>query len=286
MGKAGDLVSPAFYIEISVIRNRQVKLMVFLNRYFKMKCCAGIERILKALNFIIILLPINLTAQQTITNSSNEISELYNWAENSYPINDEYINGFIYPVPKIRILGDPYFNSMDWSTGILFINGKTYSNIFMKYDIIIDELILKVKTELNVERLIAINKSQVDSFKIGSSLFVNSGNLFPNENRNTYFEKIYKGRLSLYRQFQKTFIEMYNSSSPEGKFSTQKSYIYLYSNQNFTSVNNTKSFFAFFDKTEHDKIRKFLKSKNISYKKMTVPQMIDLMDFCNSNISQ
>jgi hypothetical protein len=215
-----------------------------------------------------------------------EISELYKFAENSYPINDEYINGFIYPVPKIGILGDPYFNSMDWSTGTLFINGKTYPNIFMKYDIIIDELVIKVKTELSVERLIAINKSQVDSFLIGSALFVNSRNLFPNENKNTYYEKIYQGRLSLYRQFQKTFIEMYNSSSPNGKFSTQKSYSYIFSNQKLTGVNNTKSFFACFEKAEHDKIRKFLKSKNISYKKMTVPQMIDLMDFCNSNISR
>lgn len=241
--------------------------------------------ILKTLILLSFIIPSNLLAQQTNNNSLKEITELYKIAESRYPINDEYINGFIYPVPKIRILGDPYFNSMDWSTGTLFINGKTYSNIFMRYDIIIDELIIKVKTELSVERLIAINKSQVDSFLIGSSLFVNSRNLFPDENKNTYYEKIYQGRLSLYRQFQKTFIEMYNSSSPEGKFSTQKSYSYIFSNQKLTGVNNTKSFFACFHKVEHDKIKKFLKSRNISYKKMTVPQMIDLMDFCNSNIS-
>lgn len=245
----------------------------------------GMCRFFLALNVIIILLPFNLSAQQTITNSPKEITDLYNLAESSYPINDEYINGFIYPVPKIRILGDPYFNGLDWSSGTLFINGKTYPGIFMRYDIIIDELIIKVKNELGVERLIAINKSQVDSFKIASSLFVNSENLFPNENQNTYFEKIYQGRLSLYRKFQKTFIEMYNSSSPEGKFSSQKSNSYIFFNQKLTEVNNTKSFFSCFDKVEHDKIRKFLKSNKINYKKMTVPQMIDLMDFCNSNIS-
>ncbi|HRX12499.1 MAG TPA: hypothetical protein P5210_12655, partial [Draconibacterium sp.] len=222
----------------------------------------------------------------TTTNSSGELTKLFNLAESSYPINDEYINGFIYPVPKVRILGDPYFNTKEWVEGSLFINGRTYSGIFMKYDLIIDELIIKVKTELNIERLLAINKSQVDSFKIGSSLFVNSGILFENENRNTYYEKIYRGKLSVYRQFQKTFIEMYNSSSPEGKFSAQKSNIYILQNNEFTNINSAKSFFACFDKPEQEKIRRYLKSKNITYKKMTDSQMIDLMDFCNTNISQ
>lgn len=260
--------------------------MIFSDIYKKTKFCTFAKLIFKALILIFFIVPFNLIAQQTSNNTLKEITELYKFAENNYPINDEYINGFIYPVPKIGIPGDPYYNSMDWSAGTLFINGKTYSSIFMKYDIIIDELIIKVKTELSVERLIAINKSQVDSFLIGSVLFVNSRNLFPNENKNTYYEKIYQGKLSLYRQFQKTFIEMYNSSSPNGKFSTQKSFSYIFSNQKLTAVNNTKSFFACFEKAEHDKIRKFLKSENISYKKMTVPQMIDLMDFCNSNISR
>ena len=244
------------------------------------------KMVFKMLILIFITIPLNLLAQQTSTNSSGELTELFNLAESSYPINDEYINGFIYPVPKVRILGNPYFNTKEWVEGSLFINGRTYSGIFMKYDLIIDELIIKVKTELNIERLLAINKSQVDSFKIGSSLFVNSGILFENENRNTYYEKIYKGKLSVYRQFQKTFIEMYNSSSPEGKFSAQKSNIYILQNNEFTNINSAKSFFACFDKPEQEKIRRYLKSKNITYKKMTDSQMIDLMNFCNTNISQ
>jgi len=244
------------------------------------------KMVFKMLILIFITIPLNLLAQQTTTNSSGELTKLFNLAESSYPINDEYINGFIYPVPKVRILGDPYFNTKEWVEGSLFINGRTYSGIFMKYDLIIDELIIKVKTELNIERLLAINKSQVDSFKIGSSLFVNSGILFENENRNTYYEKIYRGKLSVYRQFQKTFIEMYNSSSPEGKFSAQKSNIYILQNNEFTNINSAKSFFACFDKPEQEKIRRYLKSKNITYKKMTDSQMIDLMNFCNTNISQ
>ena len=244
------------------------------------------KMVFKMLILIFITIPLNLLAQQTTTNSSGELTKLFNLAESSYPINDEYINGFIYPVPKVRILGNPYFNTKEWVEGSLFINGRTYSGIFMKYDLIIDELIIKVKTELNIERLLAINKSQVDSFKIGSSLFVNSGILFENENRNTYYEKIYRGKLSVYRQFQKTFIEMYNSSSPEGKFSAQKSNIYILQNNEFTNINSAKSFFACFDKPEQEKIRRYLKSKNITYKKMTDSQMIDLMNFCNTNISQ
>ncbi len=281
MGKAGDLVSPAFYFKFYVYQSRGVLLMFFFINYIKLECFAATKMAFKVLILIFIIVPFNLLAQQTVSNSSNQIAVLYNLAESRYPINDEYINGFIYPVPKIRILGDPYYNSQDWREGTLFINGKTYSGIFMKYDIIIDELIIKVKTELNIERLLAINKSQVDSFKIGFSLFVNSRNLFPNENKNTYYEKIYQGRLSLYRQFQKTFIEMYNSSSPEGKFSTQKSNTYIFDNQKLTSVNNEKSFLSCFEKNEQDRIKKYLKSNSISYKKMSVPQMIDLMDFCN-----
>jgi hypothetical protein len=235
--------------------------------------------------FVYLFFPQHILAQYNHKDLQPEIVELYNFAEDKYPTNDEFVNGCIYPLPNSKILGDPYFGNNEWHEGILFINGKEYPKIMLKYDITINELIIKAKVKENIERLITINKSQIDSFRIGTSLFINSRKLFPNDEINTYYEQVYPGKLSVYRQYQKNFIDMFSSSSPEGKFSSQKVDTYLYSDQNLTSINKFTSFLAYFEKPDRDKIKKYLKSNNINYKKMTDLQIIGLMEFCNSNIS-
>lgn len=225
-------------------------------------------------------------AQGYYRNSPAEIAELYNLCESKYPVNDEFINGCIYPLPNNKILGDPYFKSVDWQSGSLYINGRHYPNIMLKYDLIIDELIIKTRVQENIERLISLNKSQIDSFYIGTSLFVNSQNIFQNENVNTYYEKVFSGSLEVYKHYQKTFIDMFSNSSPDGKFSSQKSNTYLFDYNKLTNINSTKSFLACFEKTDQDRIKKFLKSNNINYKKISDLQISALLEFCTTTISK
>jgi hypothetical protein len=240
----------------------------------------------KELILIFTIFPISIVAQESIESTASDISELYNLSQSYYSTNDEYINGFIYPVPNTRILGDPYLNNTEWNEGTLFINGKSYSHLSAKYDLIIDELIIKVKTGQNIERLLAVNKSQIDSFIIHSSLFISSRNLFQDENKNTYYEKICNGKLAVYRHYEKNFIDLYNNNSPLGKYSSQKSTIYFIDNKKLINISNTRLFLNYFEKTEQEKIKKYLKVSKINYNKISKSQLVELMEYCETIISR
>ena len=244
-----------------------------------------IKTCFKSFIFILIILPIKVIAQEGFLNSQQAIAELYRVGERYYSLNDEFINGFVYPVPNTRILGDPYLNKTEWSEGILFINRKSYSQLSVKYDLIIDDLIIKVKTDQNMERLIAVNKSQIDSFIIHTSLFLNSRILFPDKIQNTFYEKISDGKLAVYNHYEKNFIDLYSSSSPFGKFSSQKSNTYLFDNNELIYINNKKSFLDCFKKSEQEKIRKYLKVNKINYNKISSSQMAELISYCATIIS-
>ncbi len=233
----------------------------------------------------LVIFQINLRAQTRVANSLSEIEKLYVLSEQKYPLNDEFMNGCIYPLPNFRILGDPYFNGNEWISATLFINGKAYPEISLKYDIIIDELIIKSKQEDKLERLIAINKSQVDSFQIDSHFFVNSKNLFPGEKENTYYQRVYKGKYSAYKKYQKSFIDMYSNSAPAGKFSSQKSSTFLFNGETLTGIRNTKSFLDCFEKTSHAELKRFIKSNDISFKNISDSELAELMKFSISLIS-
>jgi hypothetical protein len=251
-----------------------------------MKILKSIRTYFNMLILIFIIFSISITAQESFKSSPSEIAELYNLSQSYYSVNDEFINGFIYPVPNTRILGDPYFNNSNWSDGTIFINGKTYSLLSVKYDLIIDELIIKYKTEQNIERLLAVNKSQIDSFIIHSSLFLSSRNLFPDENKNTYYEKIYDGKLAVYKHYEKKFIDLYNNNSPLGKYSSQKSATYFFDNEKLTNISNSRLFLNYFEKTEQEKIKKYLKVNKINYNKISSSQLAELISYCATIISR
>ncbi len=239
-----------------------------------------IIKFITGLIFMCLAFPSFVKAQSAIPDLKSVINELYNISKTLYPANDEYVNGFLYPVSNSRIIGDPYFETTDWFEATLFINNRYYPQISIKYNLIVDEIIIKTKTEQKIERIIVINKSQVDSFKIGSLVFVNSRNLFPDEEKNTFYEKIYQGKLSVFRHYYKRFIDTYNSTSPFGKYSAQKYNMYLFDNDNLIEINNKKSFLNNFEKPDHVLINKYLKSNKIKYKKISASQVTDLMKYC------
>ncbi|MFV0266306.1 MAG: hypothetical protein ACK5HT_04135 [Draconibacterium sp.] len=237
---------------------------------------------------IFILVPLNMLAQNQLDQSSSDVEKLFKVVENYYPLNDEYTNGFVYNVRNSRIAGDPYFNSPDWLDGTLYINGTKYCHISVKYNLIIEELIVKTKTAQDIERVIVLNKSQLDSFHIGTSLFIHSGNLFAQEQESQFYEVVC-GRhqlLKVVKHYEKRFIDTYSSSSPYGKYSTQKSDVYLFDGVKLTSINSEKSFLTFFEKGVREQIREYFRGNSIKYKNMSVEQLNDLIDYCVEVISQ
>jgi len=220
-----------------------------------------------------------------IQNSSQESLEaLITQSIEAYSINDEIINGCAYPLPSSRIVGNPYLNDENWNTGTVFINGNSHSNLQIKYDVIIDDIIIKAKVGDGSERLLKLNKELVDSFKINNSLFIKSNTFDLSKNVSLYYELIYNDRFFVVKKHSKRFIDMYNDMSPYGKFSSLKSELYLFDNKQLIEISSLNSFLKYFQKEQRKTIKQYMKSNKINYKNASYIQINDLMNFCSNLI--
>lgn len=228
--------------------------------------------------FLSVVVPVSLAAQENGKNISAEISALYSVSQDQYGVDDELINGFPYPLPNSRIQGHPYLTD-EWNEGKLYIHGRVFADIPVKYDLILDEIIIKVKVEDDIERLIKVNRFQIDSLLVDSSLFVNAATFFYDKTSLGFYEKIYSGKLSLFRKHEKRFIGIYSTISPQGKYSDLKTGTFIFSNNKFSPVDTKKSFLNYFKKEDQKEIKKFIRANAINYKKASRSQLTELMNF-------
>ncbi len=231
-----------------------------------------------------VLFSFQMYAQETSEIFNKGVMNFYNNVQFFYSDDDNIINGLAYSSPNKKIKGTPYLKNGKWNITILFINNNMYSEIQLKYDLVIDELIIKSKFGNNVEKLININKLQVDSFIIDSSLFINSRVFLPAVKKTTYYKQIYKGKLSLYRSYNKRFIDMYDDRFPAGKFSILSSNLYFFENNMLINISNINSFLHYFNKEYRKKIKIYLKNNNIEFRDASQSQLENIMEYCNSLI--
>lgn len=225
----------------------------------------------------------NLCAQENYKQSSQEIIKLINESQNFYSIDDEIVNGFVYPVPNSKIQGDPYLRDQ-WTDATVFVNNKEYTNLLVKYDLIIDRVILKAEIENGFQRLVELNNFQIDSFLVGNSLFVNSQCILNDENNQTYYEQIFKGEYSLYKDYKKIFIKEYNLN-PYGKYSDLSFKILLFNKNKLININKSSAFIKCFKKEKQSDIKSYLKKNKIKFKDASPKELKQLMEFCTTIIS-
>lgn len=111
-------------------------------------------------------------------------------------------NGKVWRNLFIQVRGNQFLFSGDYLEGSLTINGKTYNNVGLNYDIYNDEIITTANTGYNVQ----LNKEMVDSFSItfGSRIY-----RFLNTREDSlagvkgYVNVLYSGQSALYVKYRK-----------------------------------------------------------------------------------
>jgi hypothetical protein len=206
--------------------------------------------------------------------------QLMGLAEGALGADDELINGTVYVIPSRAIGGDPYLGGNDWQMGEIFIHGRAYPNQEIKYDLVTDDIILKTPQRDNIQHIMKVNKSQIDSFMLGNQLFVHDRHYFADAGKAIFYEEVYDGEVRVLRRYWKRFIDTYNSSNPMGKFSDVRGELFYLKGEHFININGAGSFLALFTKEQRREIRHFMASRHIRYKKATSAQMREVMEFC------
>lgn len=216
-----------------------------------------------------------------------EVETFINKADAIYGVDDELINGYPYRPPQDLIQFHPYYGRESWQRGTLYMNGETFRNKRLKYDLVEDAMILKADLQDGVTKLIHLNSLHVDSVRLGNHLFVHSRKYYPSDSIETYYQEVFAkndGALALIIHHSKKFHSQYTELAPKGRFSNVNTERMLIRNGKTYKVSHRRSFLKIFEKEKRRKLRKFMNRKDIRYRKASTKQLDELMKFCSSKL--
>ncbi|HEX2393767.1 MAG TPA: hypothetical protein VHI78_00380, partial [Bacteroidales bacterium] len=93
-------------------------------------------------------------------------------------LDDLLVNGIRYFPEYTQVDGSPEFEFENGSESVLYIKGQTFQGIRMGYDIVSDQALLIQEFGNGLENRILLHPAFVDSFFIGSHLFINPSNFY------------------------------------------------------------------------------------------------------------
>jgi len=232
--------------------------------------------------FITIHFSVLISAQTQNGQSAKPIEELIKVSNDYYGIDDEIVNGCVYQMHDYRIQGNPYLFEEGWGPGTIFIKGKEYKNLQIKYDVLNDAIVLN--TQINeYNRLLSINKSQIDSFLIEDRLFVSSKILFNKQGEQTFYEKINSNTFILLVKYKKVFLKTYNDLTPNGRFSSLKKDIILYKGGVTKNANTFNLLINGFENNiDKKKVKTYMKQNGIKYSDASSRELKELITYCNT----
>jgi hypothetical protein len=187
-------------------------------------------------------------------------------------------NGVIWTNMYHRIEGDQFLFSWLFIPGTISINGTTFKNVRIKYDIYSDEII----TPLNNEVILQLNKELVDSFTIS---FEDKVYRFTNFRKDTlkdfggYVNLLYEGRSSFYVKYKKSISHSITSKS-DGNF-YQNHMMYIVKDNQIYPIDGTKALFKVLN-ANNEQIRNFIKKNKLKISKKIPESFVPVIRFYDS----
>lgn len=93
---------------------------------------------------------------------NSESSRFEELQKDTFPENNNLYNGRIWKNIYFRVKGDRFLFSKEFLPGSVTMNGKTFNNVSIRYDLYKDEIL----TPYHSEGILQLNKEMVDSFSI------------------------------------------------------------------------------------------------------------------------
>jgi hypothetical protein len=187
-------------------------------------------------------------------------------------------NGILWRNLYYKVREDQFLFSNELLPGSLTINGKTFINISLRYDIYNDEImILK-----NPGEIIQLNKEMVDSFSL---IFKNKTYKFVKIRENTargfngYVNVLYKGRNALYVKYKKEIEPLAVDHKYDQFYLTKR--IYLVKDSIVYTITGKSALYKILneDKTQ---IRNYIKKNKLRVSKQIPGSFIPVIAYCDS----
>ncbi|MFP4469831.1 MAG: hypothetical protein ACLFPE_04075 [Bacteroidales bacterium] len=227
--------------------------------------------------FVIFFTSPGLHAQ---TRNNPQMEALLDYASDVYGTSDVLVNGWKYFPEHYNANGNPYFMDVEWIEGKVTIQGQTFDKVHLLYNIVDDELILRQHLKKGSLVFVVLNKDLIESFQMPGHQFVHAKTLKTAPDQNDFYEMVHDGDFQFLIRYDKSFVNQYTAQSPHGSFSEQRSVNYILNDGKLTRLQNRKSLLRYFDPYKKE-IRTFLRKNGIKYRKATVAQLQNLMQYCD-----
>jgi len=178
-------------------------------------------------------------------------------------------NAQIYNGPEYKELqiheydtGHPYFFADDWITGSIVHDGILYTNVYLKYDITFDKIVIENKSG----NLIEVDKNKVGSFSLVKFNFVKlmGDSVSMSSLPSGFFNVLYDGEVKAYVKRTK-WIQQKIDENKNTKIFKEKTRYYIYKDTAYFPVNNKKSVFKVFS-DRRALLNKKMSENEISFK--------------------
>lgn len=185
------------------------------------------------------------------------------------------IAGFDYKPPPYSRNSHPFYNTKNWVTGNIEVNGFKYYNVLLKYDLVKQEVILK-KVANGLEYPVTVKFDRLNGFLIGSSEF---SMIAPKEgNKFLAIEHFNGQKFSLYEVFSKSGeIDHYT-----------KVYQYKLDRELLLSVDNIlhpytgKKTIKQFTPTIKKELKQYIKSNKLNLRDENTSEIVKLLGYVES----
>ncbi len=202
---------------------------------------------------------------------------LYNHFDALYKLDQNLINGIKYYKSRETISGTEFFLDNKASHGKITVNGKVYSDVFLKYDLINQDIILEYKYPPGGELQIIIDDDKVTEFEIFDKTFRKHD--FQSTGKR-FFQIIDAGDLVCLIHWKKILLPVGSSLQYTYQYSEEKKRTYLLMKDQLYQFGGQKSFLKLFPGFKSE-IKQYLNRYNLEIRNISDEKMIRLLEFCN-----
>lgn len=260
---------PAGILEISLnMENRN--LSGFFNQGQRITCLSFI-----LVSVVVLLLSGSDSLGQTKSNISADI--LYSYFNTLYKLDQDLINGVKYYKPKESVSGTGFFLDDMASRGKITVNGKEYTNVFLKYDIVNQNVILEYDYPPGGKLQIIIDDEKVSDFEIFDKTFKKYD--FPSTG-SQFFQTISDGHLVCLISWRKILIPVGSSLQYTYQYSEEKKKTYLLRDDQLIQFGGQRSFLKLFPDFKKE-IKQYIMRHHMEISTISDNQMAGLLEYCS-----
>jgi len=208
---------------------------------------------------------------------SGWVDSLYTAYDQQYGLDMLLHNGEKYTSEVNPVKGHPFWRDDHGFVGDIYLKGGIFKARNLRYDISKQEFILNYKDYNQQSRQIVLNSYVIDSVRTDTFCFIT--HTHP-EIPQRFVQRVYEGQLVCYISRKKDLNFESQGSNIGYHYTGEIKNYYLVFDGVVRPFSRKGNFLKLFSKENRKKLRAFLLSEQIDFKKMTARELKDLIAYC------